>query len=219
MKLQDAFLQDILANPEDDTVRMIYADWLTEQGNPRGEFIHLQIRLMENLPACQAHALRLREQELLRKHALTWLCYRTSRLLRWVFRRGFVGEIDLRADAFLNECSVLMTCEPITRLRLHWATSVLPELTVSPSLHNVSELDLSYNYLNDLSLELLAVSPHLKRLRTLNLAHNVLRQRGAETLAATPALGQLQRLDLSGNHFSAGGRQLLQARFGDALRL
>src|SRR5262249_36968134 len=34
-----AFLDAILEAPEDDAVRLIYADWLEEQGDPRGEFI------------------------------------------------------------------------------------------------------------------------------------------------------------------------------------
>jgi uncharacterized protein (TIGR02996 family) len=39
----DAFLQAILESPDDDTPRLIYADWLDEHGEPdRAEFIHMQ---------------------------------------------------------------------------------------------------------------------------------------------------------------------------------
>ena len=34
MTLHEAFLADILANPHEDAVRLIYADWLEEQGDP-----------------------------------------------------------------------------------------------------------------------------------------------------------------------------------------
>jgi uncharacterized protein (TIGR02996 family) len=41
-----AFLDVIIANPQDDVVRLVYADWLEENGEPeRAEFIRLQIKL------------------------------------------------------------------------------------------------------------------------------------------------------------------------------
>jgi uncharacterized protein (TIGR02996 family) len=36
----DAFLQAILESPDDDTPRLVYADWLDE--HDRDEFIHMQ---------------------------------------------------------------------------------------------------------------------------------------------------------------------------------
>lgn len=41
-----AFLDDIIANPEDDTPRLIYADWIEEQGQgERAELIRVQCEL------------------------------------------------------------------------------------------------------------------------------------------------------------------------------
>ena len=41
-----SFLDAILADPADDTVRLVYADWLEEHGRPeRAEFIRLQVKL------------------------------------------------------------------------------------------------------------------------------------------------------------------------------
>jgi uncharacterized protein (TIGR02996 family) len=45
MTHDEAFLQAILEAPDDDTPRLIYADWLDDQGDPRGEFIRVQCRL------------------------------------------------------------------------------------------------------------------------------------------------------------------------------
>jgi uncharacterized protein (TIGR02996 family) len=46
----DAFLQAICAKPEDDTPRLVYADWLEEQGDTdRAEFIRVQCEL-EKVP-------------------------------------------------------------------------------------------------------------------------------------------------------------------------
>src|SRR5690348_8636136 len=100
MSLREAFLRDILDDPEDDTVRLIYADWLDEQDDQRGEFIHTQIRLTEPLPPLQEQALRQREQEMLKDHAADWLGQGRFKLKRWHFRRGFVDEVQLLADNF-----------------------------------------------------------------------------------------------------------------------
>jgi uncharacterized protein (TIGR02996 family) len=45
MTPDEAFFQAILDSPDDDTPRLVYADWLEEQGDPRGEFIRLQCLL------------------------------------------------------------------------------------------------------------------------------------------------------------------------------
>src|SRR5439155_16650690 len=45
MTHDEAFLQAVLDAPDDDAPRLMYADWLTERGDPLGEFIRLQIEL------------------------------------------------------------------------------------------------------------------------------------------------------------------------------
>jgi uncharacterized protein (TIGR02996 family) len=46
----DAFLQAILDAPDDNAPRLIYADQLEERGDPRGEFIRVQVALFQNDP-------------------------------------------------------------------------------------------------------------------------------------------------------------------------
>src|SRR5207247_1446161 len=36
------WLREIAANPDDDALKLVYADWLSDHGDPRGEFIALQ---------------------------------------------------------------------------------------------------------------------------------------------------------------------------------
>ncbi len=45
MTHDEAFLQAMLEAPDDETQRLIYADWLDEQDDPRGEFIRVQCQL------------------------------------------------------------------------------------------------------------------------------------------------------------------------------
>ena len=51
MSLETAFLAAILERPEDDFPRLVYADWLDENGDPaRAEFIRLQLQLAREPP-------------------------------------------------------------------------------------------------------------------------------------------------------------------------
>ena len=46
MPAREAFLEAITANPDDDGLRLVYADWLDDQGDvARAEFIRVQIEL------------------------------------------------------------------------------------------------------------------------------------------------------------------------------
>ncbi|MFO0740989.1 MAG: TIGR02996 domain-containing protein [Labilithrix sp.] len=84
----DEHLAAIRAAPDDDAPRLVYADWLLERGDPRGELIVLQC-------GPRTEESRRREAELLREHELQWLgavAY-VTRTRRW--RRGFVVEAEL----------------------------------------------------------------------------------------------------------------------------
>ena len=64
----------IFANPDDLGAHAAYADWLIEQGDPRGEFIQVQLVLEdEKKSAKERKELEKREKELLKKHEREWL--------------------------------------------------------------------------------------------------------------------------------------------------
>jgi uncharacterized protein (TIGR02996 family) len=87
-KTADDFLREIWAAPNDDGPREVFADWLQERGDPRGEFITLQLtRLRTNakwrgVAAASGMVLRqldpqeaeafAREKALLTKHRRAW---------------------------------------------------------------------------------------------------------------------------------------------------
>jgi uncharacterized protein (TIGR02996 family) len=86
----DALLKSVLASPEDDLPRLVYADWLDEHGDPaRAEFIRTQIELA-TLPDHDPRyrALEDREHELLSEHEAGWMGDATMR--EWDWRRGFI---------------------------------------------------------------------------------------------------------------------------------
>src|SRR5829696_7073157 len=96
--LAKGFLDDIVANIDDDTPRLVYADWLEENGQEeRAEFIRVQVqraRLPEWDPA--QVRLRLREQALLEAHGEAWLAAMPKiKGVRWEgFRRSIVAEVS-----------------------------------------------------------------------------------------------------------------------------
>jgi uncharacterized protein (TIGR02996 family) len=44
----EAFIADIVAHPEDPSVRLIYADWLEEHGDPRADYLRTQAELIRH---------------------------------------------------------------------------------------------------------------------------------------------------------------------------
>jgi uncharacterized protein (TIGR02996 family) len=89
----EALLEAIYADPDADAPRLVYADWLASLGNPRGEFIGLQLARQHGAPASD------REQALLARHGDEWagpLHAVTSPLGR-VFERGFLAAVSIEA--------------------------------------------------------------------------------------------------------------------------
>jgi uncharacterized protein (TIGR02996 family) len=82
-------LDEVVANPDDDGPRAVYADWLTERGDLRGELITLQLARVRRRPTSAA---KEREKELIANHRTELLgpfahCAKRTGLK---FDRGFV---------------------------------------------------------------------------------------------------------------------------------
>jgi len=58
MSPEGALLQAALESRDDDTLRFVYADWLEERGDPRGEFLRVESRL-RGLPEASLQYRRL----------------------------------------------------------------------------------------------------------------------------------------------------------------
>lgn len=126
---RESLLAAIMANPDDDLPRLIFADWLEENGEPeRAEFIRVQCELagMSNEKCKRGDELEKREMELFRhgQNAFDWMgevsdnyahlvsnarglvsCVAISlsgRADRVTFHRGFVSHISLTLAAFMG---------------------------------------------------------------------------------------------------------------------
>lgn len=93
MSDEAALLRAIHAHPDDDTPRLVYADWLDDHGQPeRAEFIRLQIEWARS----SDDAAHRRADELLVAHRSAWTAHHGARETErvWVgFRRGFPASL------------------------------------------------------------------------------------------------------------------------------
>jgi uncharacterized protein (TIGR02996 family) len=115
----EGLLRAIAAEPDDDTHRLVLADWLDEHGEPeRAEFIRLQCRLAE-IPDWLAWML---PEEPLRRALQLQVAHRK----RWVkgltwagFARGMAEEIRLTGsrDNWLGLLTLARKKQPIRRVR------------------------------------------------------------------------------------------------------
>jgi uncharacterized protein (TIGR02996 family) len=172
------FLNTIRAAPEDDTARLVYADYLDEQGGAanvaRAEFIRVQIALFrcpETDP--QRPALEDRENELLRAHEATWLGALPAEVTGWTFERGFLTELRA-APAVLAEAATRAVVEqnPVTRLCVYKAGSIndgCARLARRAWLAGVRELTFEKASLYTQAIADLLTSRHLARLNSVAL--------------------------------------------------
>ncbi len=128
MSSDTGLLKDICANPDDDTPRLVYADWLDDHGDAEGaEFIRLQIRLSK-MPAGDRRraAAERRERELWAGLEEGWFGpFRNRKWLHkptlaptparpaWAFRRGFLERVTLSVEGFRKHGKKLLAAAPV----------------------------------------------------------------------------------------------------------
>jgi uncharacterized protein (TIGR02996 family) len=243
-----ALFAAILAHPDEDTPRLVYADWLEEHGDPdRAAFIRLQIEA-DPLPDGAARAEREEAaRRLLVGHLDDWLGPLRALATNWIFVRGFPERLTVLHEVFLDHADEILAAAPVRSIFFRKVKlPLVGRLAAMPQLGRVWELNFWHDDLSEKAAEVLTTSPHLAGVRSLNLGSNRIRDRGARAVAGSPHLGELRELDLSDNRIgsdgavalaaSAGlrrlevldlrdnavgadGKRALQARFGSVVRL
>jgi uncharacterized protein (TIGR02996 family) len=221
---EQALLDTITAKIDDDEPRLVYADWLIQRGDPRGELIALQCG------GAAQRKLKVSENKLLKEHELAWSMPVRAALPppvnildrpKIVFRRGFVDEIHTSGSALDRLDQILDAAPALTRLRvegvMYSTTAPTPdELLVklraaleNPRLSRLRGLDLRIISGDAVALAV-AACPHLAGLRELTLRvsmlnlvrgqeKSVLGAVGVTALARSPYLSKVTRLALSDN--------------------
>jgi uncharacterized protein (TIGR02996 family) len=205
---RDALLAAIIARPEDDLPRLVYADWLEETGNAaRAAFIRTQVEA-EGLPpgSPERTALEAAAAELLRTHGAAW----TAQLPEWVtwqdtkvvYRRGFVEELSTTPLRLFRDGHELFAVAPVRTVRLRaqtvrlWAQTRIDSRTV----RTFRDQDF-YTRIAHLRLgpRLLGAAPGIPRTpltRDANVPYDI------NLLTGSRKLTGLRILDLSDNHLA-----------------
>ncbi len=203
MAREEGFLQAIAAAPDDDTPRLVYADWLDEHGNAaRAEFIRTQVRLASG-DSTGIGRLRRRERELLLAHEQEWTAPLHGIVRRARFCRGFPECVTLTAENFLAHADTLFRQAPVRHLILTEVGKLLPRVMGSPHLAKVRVLE--FRTFAGQRVRTLVRSPHLGGLTGLVLRFAGLEDKEAADLAVAPSLAGLKLLDLYGSNLGPGG--------------
>lgn len=182
-RTEAGLLQSVIADPDDDDMRGVYADWLEDHGDSdRAEFIRVQL-LLARLPlrAAERAELERRERELLAAHAADWLApvvhwLNPANALgflphrpRWQFRRGFLERLCLTVETFRAHGARILAAAPI---REGWFPDCegrdLAELGEIETLARLRALDLAGATFDD-GIDELLYSDNVANLRRLDL--------------------------------------------------
>jgi uncharacterized protein (TIGR02996 family) len=200
--IRKGFMEDICANVDDDAPRLIFADWLDENGEPeRAEFIRVQIA-RTRLPEWEAAwvRLRLREEALLKLHEKKWRIGlpRVEGVTWRGFRRGFLAEADITGFTTLRagfpECRASF---PVERITTPWPRKAEKCATI-PLIPGLRELCISSHLHDEREAAYLADAPLLETLRALYILGNR-SEAGYRRLLSSPHLGGLRVLRIP-NH-------------------
>jgi uncharacterized protein (TIGR02996 family) len=218
---EDTFKKAILADLDDDVIRLVYADWLEENGSEKDRARAALIRAQ-----CEVeHAPRERRAELNReaKAILSANPDWTDEVVKSelgrkpLFRRGFLHHLTMGATQFVRSAEKIFEAFPTVRaVRFHEASNEVKKLAKCPLLARLSEADLSNlcscggcHIEND--IKALIASPFVGNLVKLNIAGNRIDSAQAEALAVSTAFGQLRELNLSNNEIGDDGAKAFMA--------
>jgi uncharacterized protein (TIGR02996 family) len=140
-------LTQVYAEPDADAPRLVYADWATSRGDPRGELITLQFARRERPPADVAVR---RERELLDQYMQRWLAPIWSAIRPYSvrFERGFLSTVTVEPFAVISprpEWATVTSLElayhealpidafPALRELRNVTPQLLPQIAVEPS--------------------------------------------------------------------------------------
>ena len=225
---QVALWSAIRANPDDDTPRLVYADWLQENGDEdRAEFIRVQCALAASprTKAKERQALEVKEQRLHKLHREKWLepfrkLFRSAKkwhptdlwFTRFVFRRGFVSTEALGSAPLKLLTQSRDTLEPIAI-----ETAVIPQSEYHINLLKAlarwcgatTITSLSFGNARDSDIESIIAGKKLCRLRVLGLGLGTVSDVGVAALAAWPFAISLRDVSLRYNSITHKGACVL----------
>ena len=230
MTVHAGFLADIIEHPDDDTPRLIYADWLEEHGDAaRANFIRAQCHLARfcrdsnepfesGLPAEQLreehrHAFLAPLLEIGLPEGITRYHYGEESGFTFRFRRGFVEDIEVYgaegARQFAERAEAVFTRTPLLHLRFQVS---VPQLR--RDLRHATHGGV-YTAIPFAVLKALLDLPAVRHLRLFDLREQILASDAVQLVLDSPHLHPSIRLLLAVCHTAE--QRALKQRFGEAV--
>jgi uncharacterized protein (TIGR02996 family) len=223
----------IRANPRDDTPRLVYADWLQENGGEdRAEFIRVQIELAKlpydrRMKRKERKLLEGREAELLKANKPRWIGDLCRALkgedpaeweIEWrktlIFERGFIRWLYLNLPAALRLIASGIELEPVEYLEVSHSqfsgahsVAAVAEVTAWKQGPCVTAFSLAGAADEDVSAFL--TGGRLTQLRRLDLWGGSVTDTAVAALACSPLLAPIRTLTLSANTIGDPGAEAL----------
>lgn len=123
MTEREMLLRVVCENPDDDTPRLVFADWLDENGEPeRAEFIRIQVAsAREPAYSTSWHDLVRQACALLAAHAVEWRANLPTGFAHEPFVRGFLQTATIGIDrpATPEEVGRLFDVAPVLSLTVY----------------------------------------------------------------------------------------------------
>ena len=198
---QQILLAEVLANPDDDIPRLVYADYLEDSGDPRGVFIRAQCHLAKS-DFLEPEYYDWLEQSsiLLREHGGQWAEEIKQDLRKSEFHRGFIEKVTVLASALVKDEGAIFNQTPINWMRLNRVKGKGEAIANLESLSRLRGLDISGIRIPFEDMAAILNSDHLTQLKGLKtIAYNS--EFGAEecrALADSKAAKTLSHLELIG---------------------
>jgi len=201
MSDEKALLAAIWEHPHDDTPRLVYADWLQENGQPeRAEFIRVQVELarLDEWDEERRPALKKQEEKLLKRCEKLWRRGQPAAFKKAPFRRGFVCPPDkhMTAERFCALPPEAFAAAPSWSFTLEGWKSDLGVLARSPNLLRVEALRFWLEPTPEGAGQVLG-SPNLRNVRTLTLGLSSIWVRGLPALKANANARDLTELEIT----------------------
>jgi uncharacterized protein (TIGR02996 family) len=189
----------VRTRPDDWRAWLVYADWLLEQGDSRGELVMLEHRIAVE-PMSRADQRALQRQA----YALTRAQHETC-LAALALPEGY--ELELR-HGFVVGVRLPWSNRP---LAVPAVLAVLDALVAHPLARLLTQLSLQNHSIGDDGARALAALGTLCHLTDLDLDSSGIGPAGARALAASGALCHLTKLRLRFNHIGPDGARALAA--------
>lgn len=186
----------IAAVPQDDAPRILFANWLESQGDPRGEYIRLQCELAAGPFRSKRRAIANRCKALFKEHRRQWENTLSAKG-EWTWRRGFVSSARMSASQLNKHGATVFSREPIDSLGITQCKASLNCLNSKDWLSRLRILKLRGEIVQE-TLEFLTMQS-FPRLKSLNLGDSRLAKIPLAALFQSNSLREIKSLALSGN--------------------